>query len=163
MARAAQLLADRYTLVITNVPYLARGKQGQALRVFCERNYPRSKNDLATAFLERCLHMCAEGGTASLVLPQNWLFLTSYRTLRQQLLVDGDVACACLVGCRGIRNCHWRSGQGRSAHAEPSTSSRPFRWNNSCHFRCLLQSVDWTSPISERLAKRPRGCGARRF
>ena len=86
MARAAQLLSDRYTLVITNVPYLARGKQGQALRVFCERNYPRSKNDLATAFLERCLHLCAEGGTASLVLPQNWLFLTSYRKLRQRLL-----------------------------------------------------------------------------
>ena len=86
MARAAQLLADRYTLVITNVPYLARGKQGQVLRVFCERNYPRSKNDLATAFLERCLHLCAEGGTASLVLPQNWLFLTSYRKLRQRLL-----------------------------------------------------------------------------
>ena len=86
MARAAQLLADRYTLVITNVPYLARGKQGQALRVFCKRNYPRSKNDLATAFLERCIHLCAERGTASLVLPQNWLFLTSYRTLRQRLL-----------------------------------------------------------------------------
>ena len=86
MARAAQLLADRYTLVITNVPYLARGKQGQAMRAFCERNYPRSKNDLATAFLERGLHLCAEGGTASLVLPQNWLFLTSYRTLRQRLL-----------------------------------------------------------------------------
>ena len=86
MARAAQLLSDRYTLVITNVPYLARGKQGQALRAFCERNYPRSKNDLATAFLERCLHLCAEVGIASLVLPQNWLFLTSYRKLRQRLL-----------------------------------------------------------------------------
>ena len=86
MARAAQLLADRYTLVITNVPYLARGKQGQALRVFCERNFPCSKNDLATSFLERCLHLCAEGGAAGLVLPQNWLFLTSYRKLRQRLL-----------------------------------------------------------------------------
>ena len=86
MARAAQLLADRYTLVITNVPYLARGKQGQALRAFCERNYPRSKNDLATAFLERCLHLCAEGGTVSLVLPQNWLFLSTYRKLRETLL-----------------------------------------------------------------------------
>ena len=86
MARAAQLLADRYTLVITNVPYLARGKQGQALRVFCERNFPRSKNDLATSFLERCLHLCAEEGVAGLVLPQNWLFLTSYRKLRQRLL-----------------------------------------------------------------------------
>ena len=86
MARAAQILSDRYTLVITNVPYLARGKQGQAMRAFCERNYPRSRNDLATAFLERCLHLCAEGGTTSLVLPQNWLFLTSYRELRQRLL-----------------------------------------------------------------------------
>ena len=86
MARAAQLLSDRYTLVVTNVPYLARGKQGQALRLFCERNYPFAKNDLATVFLERCLRLCAEGGTTSLVLPQNWLFLTSYRKLRQRLL-----------------------------------------------------------------------------
>ena len=86
MARAAQLLANRYTLVITNVPYLARGKQGEALRDFCERNYPLAKNDLATVFLERSLRLCTEGGTASLVLPQNWLFLTSYRMLRQRLL-----------------------------------------------------------------------------
>ena len=86
MARAAQLLADRYTLVVTNVPYLARGKQGQALRAFCERNYSLAKNDLATVFLERCLRLCTESGTASLVLPQNWLFLTGYRKLREKLL-----------------------------------------------------------------------------
>ena len=86
MALAAQLLSGRYTLVITNVPYLARGKQGDALRVFCERNYPLAKNDLATVFLERCLRLCTEGGTTSLVLPQNWLFLTSYQKFRQRLL-----------------------------------------------------------------------------
>ena len=86
MARAAQLLSDRYTLVITNVPYLARGKQGRALRAFSERHYPLAKNDLATVFLGRCLRLCTEGGTASLVLPQNWLFLSSYRKLRQELL-----------------------------------------------------------------------------
>ena len=86
MARAAQLPSDRYTLVITNVPYLARGKQGDVLRAFGERHYPLAKNDLATVFLERCMRLCAEGGTASLVLPQNWLFLTSYRKLRQRLL-----------------------------------------------------------------------------
>ena len=86
MARAAQLLSNRYTLVITNVPYLARGKQDQALRAFCERSYPFAKNDLATVFLERCLRLCTEGGTTSLVLPQNWLFLTSYRKFRQRLL-----------------------------------------------------------------------------
>ena len=86
VARAAELLTNRYTLVITNVPYLARGKQGERLRAFCERRYPAAKNDLATVFLERCLELCAECGTASLVLPQNWLFLTTYRKLREKLL-----------------------------------------------------------------------------
>ncbi|MCY3759689.1 MAG: N-6 DNA methylase, partial [Gemmatimonadetes bacterium] len=46
----------------------------------------QAKNDLATVFLQRCLELCAEGGTASLVLPQNWLFLKSYKKLRERLL-----------------------------------------------------------------------------
>ena len=86
MARAADLLAERYHLVITNVPFLARGKQSETLRAFCARHYPTAKNDLATVFLERCLRLCTKGGTASLVLPQNWLFLTTYRKLREKLL-----------------------------------------------------------------------------
>ena len=86
MARAAQLLSSRYMLVVTNVPYLKRGKQDHKLRTFCAQRYPESKNDLATVFLERCLRLCAEGGAASLVLPQNWLFLTTYRKLRKKLL-----------------------------------------------------------------------------
>ena len=86
LARAAELLSEKYHLAITNVPYLARGKQGETLRRFSERHYPTAKKELATVFLERCLELCAEGGTASLVLPQNWLFLTSYRKLREKLL-----------------------------------------------------------------------------
>ena len=86
MARAAELLMGRYTLIATNVPYLARGRQGEELRRFCERYYPEAKNDLATVFLERCLKLCAHGGTASLVLPQNWLFLSRYQKLRKKLL-----------------------------------------------------------------------------
>ena len=86
MARAAELLAGSYHLVITNVPYLARSKQGETLRDFCKAKYPAASNDLATVFLERCLGLCAAEGTASLVLPQNWLFLKSYKKLRERLL-----------------------------------------------------------------------------
>ena len=74
LAKAAQLLAGQYHWVITNVPYLARGKQGDTLRDFCEKHYPAAKSDLATVFLDRCLQLCVERGSASLVLPQNWLF-----------------------------------------------------------------------------------------
>lgn len=86
LAKAVALLAERYTLVMTNVPYLARGKQGETLRAFCETHYPEAKNDLATVFLERCLKLCAKEGTAAIVLPQNWLFLTTYKKFREKLL-----------------------------------------------------------------------------
>lgn len=86
LAKAAELLAGQYTWVITNVPYLARGKQHETLKDHCETHYPEAKNDLATVFLDRCLEFCVQGGTASIVLPQNWLFLTSYRKFREKLL-----------------------------------------------------------------------------
>jgi hypothetical protein len=86
LAKAAELLAKRYHLVVTNVPYLARGKQEEVLRQHCERIYPEAKPDLATCFVERCIAFCQKGGSTALVTPQNWLFLGSYKHLRQRLL-----------------------------------------------------------------------------
>ncbi len=83
---ATLILLNKYDLVITNVPYLARGKQAKTLQDFCALHYPAAKNDLATVFLDRCLNLCHEGGTASIVLPQNWLFLVSYKKFREKLL-----------------------------------------------------------------------------
>jgi len=88
LAKSASLLAGKYHLVITNVPYLTRGKQSEELREFCEQFYPTAKNDLATVFLDRCIEFCVQGGTASIVLPQNWLFLTSYKKFREKLLTQ---------------------------------------------------------------------------
>jgi len=86
LAKAATLLAGQYNLVITNVPYLARAKQSETLREYCEKHHNEAKNDLATVFLERCLELCVKGGTSSIVLPQNWLFLTGYKRFRENLL-----------------------------------------------------------------------------
>ena len=107
LARAAELLSKQYHWVITNVPYLARGKQGETLRRFSERQYPAAKNNLATVFLERCLEFCAEGGTASLVLPQNWLFLTRYRKLREKLLKTKSWNLLARLGPQSFRTPMW--------------------------------------------------------
>ncbi|WP_453934118.1 Eco57I restriction-modification methylase domain-containing protein [Acidovorax temperans] len=89
---AARLLQGRYHLVITNVPYLARGKQNDTLKAYCAQHYPDAKNDLANVFLERCLELAhppqaGQGaGVVQIVMPQNWLFLTSYKKQRASLL-----------------------------------------------------------------------------
>lgn len=89
---AARLLDARYHLVVTNVPYLVRGKQHDTLKNYCETHYPEAKNDLANVFLERCLELAREPegnqgtGVVQIVMPQNWLFLTSYKKQRKSLL-----------------------------------------------------------------------------
>jgi hypothetical protein len=88
IAYAAELLSKRYTFVVTNVPYLGRGKQGEVLKEYIETHYAIAKADLATAFVMRCLQLCAAGGSTALVTPQNWLFLTSYKKLREKLLTN---------------------------------------------------------------------------
>ena len=86
LARAAETLAGRFTLVATNVPYLGRGKQDDVLKDYCERRHEEAKADLATCFVERCIDFCAEGGSTAVVTPQNWLFLGTYKKLRKRLL-----------------------------------------------------------------------------
>ena len=71
MARAASLLASRYTLVITNVPYLGRGKQNDILKAYLDDHFSLGKADLATAFVQRSIQLTEGGGTAALVTPQN--------------------------------------------------------------------------------------------
>lgn len=86
IAKAAELLSSSFHFIITNVPYLGRGKQGSVLMNHIENHYPSGKADLATAFVLRCLEFCKLGGSAALVTPQNWLFLGGYKGMREQLL-----------------------------------------------------------------------------
>ena len=86
LLETARLLDQRYHLVITNVPYLVRGKQSVPMRTFVSTHYSLGQNDLATAFLIRCLELCNKSAYTCLVSPQNWLYQSSYKELRSELL-----------------------------------------------------------------------------
>ena len=136
LAEAAELLTQRYHLILTNVPYLGREKQTASLRKFCEKHYPLAKHDLATVFLERLFQLCTNGGELLLVLPRNWLFLARYKALRERLLesrswqllatlgpgafetITGEVVNTCLLAI---------------GHAPPSGSAG-FAWLDVSHY-----------------------------
>lgn len=86
LAKAAEMLAGQFTLVATNVPYLGRGKQDDVLMDYCENMHPDAKADLASCFLERSINCTRSAGSIALVTPQNWLFQTGFRKLREGLL-----------------------------------------------------------------------------
>ncbi len=86
MVKAVDLLVGGYTLVITNVPYLKRANQCEALKIFSTSFSPESQDELATIFLVRMLKSGSKGGTIALVTQQSLLFQNYYRKLRKQLL-----------------------------------------------------------------------------
>ncbi len=90
LAKAAELLAKEFVLVATNVPYLGYQKMDASLGDYSRRSFPYGKSDLATCFVERCLQFCSPSCSACMVTPQNWLFLSSYRKLRESLLDTVD-------------------------------------------------------------------------
>lgn len=86
MVKAAELLAGEFTLVITNVPYLGRGKQDDLLKAHLEKHFDEGKGDLATAFALRCVEFCSHGGGVALVVPWGWTFATTYQPFRERIL-----------------------------------------------------------------------------
>jgi hypothetical protein len=107
LARAAVILADQFTLVATNVPYLMKAKQDSRLRLFCESYANDASADLATVFLDRCLDFCCPGGTHSTVTPQNWLFLKSYAKFRKRMISGSQLSHATAVGSGATATQSW--------------------------------------------------------
>ena len=107
LAKAAEILARRFALVITNVPYLGRSKQDDVLATYCEESHPDAKAELATCFVERCLEFCSKGGSAALVTPQNWLFLRSYKRFRKALLISDTWNLVTRLGPAAFREMNW--------------------------------------------------------
>ncbi|MFA5180597.1 MAG: DNA methyltransferase [Syntrophales bacterium] len=110
MTKAADLLAGKYTLVLTNVPYLGRGKQGHLLKDYCERVHPAAKSDLATCFVERCLKFCTKGGGTALVTPQNWFFLRTYTEMRRSQFRKSTWNFVARLGAKAFQTPMWDFG-----------------------------------------------------
>lgn len=91
LAKAANILSGKFTLVATNVPYLGQRKQGDELRTYLESHYPTGKADLANAFILRALDHCERMGSVALVTPHSWMFQTSSIEMRKDLLNDSSV------------------------------------------------------------------------
>lgn len=84
----ARLLSARYHCVVTNVPYLGRGRQNEKLRAWCDTHSPSAAHELATCMTERCLELVKEQGVVLIVSPQSWLFAPRYKKFRKEMLTS---------------------------------------------------------------------------
>jgi hypothetical protein len=107
MVEAVRLLRRKYTLVVTNPPYLGRGKQSEQMTAYADEYEKDAKQDLATMFVSRALRWCDATGSIAMVLPQNWLFLTSYKKLRERLLKEQRWNLVARLGSNAFQDMNW--------------------------------------------------------
>lgn len=86
LVKVARLLAQKYDVAITNPPYLsARGGMNAKLTKYLTKEYPISKNDLFTVFMEVCNNMIKKNGFFSMINQQSWMFLAGFAKLREYI------------------------------------------------------------------------------
>lgn len=98
VAKAGALLAKRYVLQITNVPYLKRHKQSNIITDYVDRNYATAKGDLATVFIAKMRDKALKGGVLSIVSPHGWMFLGAYKEFRKNLIQKDRINLTALLG-----------------------------------------------------------------
>jgi hypothetical protein len=103
---AARILADEFTLVVTNVPYLGRGKQDLNLQSYSDRFHKDAKTDLGACILDRALQSNRQG-TIAIVTPQNWLFLKAYKKLRERFLREQSFNFIGRLGAKAFQTPMW--------------------------------------------------------
>ncbi|MEZ5150306.1 Eco57I restriction-modification methylase domain-containing protein [Rhodococcus zopfii] len=103
VVHSAGLLAQTYTLVATNPPYLKRVSMDTALQRYIDEQHPNARADIATAFIERCLAFAGERGSVASVSPQNWLMLTSFKQFRGEILQTRRLDAVARLGAGAFR------------------------------------------------------------
>lgn len=90
MAKAAELMGRRFTLVVTNVPFLGNRRQSQQLLEFSEKFFERSKIDLSAMMLDRIISSTLSM-TVATISPQAWLQQVRYRKFLEQAVFPRKV------------------------------------------------------------------------
>lgn len=81
-----KVLAQKYHAIITNPPYMGGSGMSPKLSEYVKNNYPDTKSDMSTVFMEKTISMCLNTGYMAMINIPVWMFLSSYEKLRNRIL-----------------------------------------------------------------------------
>lgn len=87
-----RLLAQKYTIICTNPPYMNGSYMPTELKKYVETEYKDYKSDLFSAFMVRELELCKDNGYVGMLTPYVWMFISSYEKLRSYILSSSSIS-----------------------------------------------------------------------
>ena len=84
-------LTNQFEIVVTNPPYMGGKGFSSKLKTYVEKNYKDSKSDLFAVFIERCNEFTKKNCYTSMITMQSWMFLSSFETLRKNIIEKTEI------------------------------------------------------------------------
>ncbi|MDN4095590.1 BREX-1 system adenine-specific DNA-methyltransferase PglX [Brevibacillus agri] len=81
-----KILGGKFDVVCTNPPYMGSNGMSPQLTKWLKVRYPNTKSDMSTVFMEKALLLCKPHGLISMINIPVWMFLESYKKLRENLI-----------------------------------------------------------------------------
>ena len=81
-------LARRFDVVVANPPYMGSSSFNPFMSGWVKRNYPDSKSDLCTCFIERGHSFTVDRGYIAMITASSWMFISSFEKMRERLIDD---------------------------------------------------------------------------
>ena len=91
LVELAEVMVQKYDVVVTNPPYMGSGGMSGKLSDYVKADYPNSKSDLSTVFMEKTLNMLREQGRVAMINIPVWMFLSSYEELRKDIINNNSI------------------------------------------------------------------------
>ena len=85
LVQQAEVMAQKYDVVVTNPPYMSNGGMGAKLGEYTKQHFPASKADMYAVFIEKCGMMLKRNGYQAMITQHTWMFIGSYEVLREQV------------------------------------------------------------------------------
>ncbi len=94
-------MIQKYDIVVTNPPYMGSGGMNEHLKKYLKKYYPNSEKDMMTVFMEYSFEIAKNYGYISMINLPSWMFLSSFETLRKNL-IDNTTIVSMVDNGRGV-------------------------------------------------------------
>lgn len=121
-----EVLTTKYEAIAANPPYMGKGNMNGLLVKYVEENFPNTKSDLYTVFIEFCLSAVSPNGRLALINPPSWMFTISYLELRKMIVEQYQIKSLLNFG-RGIFGADFGSVSYTIKKAKPTNGKSIFR------------------------------------
>jgi hypothetical protein len=92
LKKQADLLSNKYDIVVTNPPYLNTSYMNSELKKHVEKEFKDTKTDLFACFLIRACELTNKNGLIGFISPYLWMFIQSFEKLREYIYQHSTVS-----------------------------------------------------------------------